>query len=312
DMATDQSLYGLIAYDRLLKGEKPLYDMTDMMSKKGGTPYTEYQAEKLEVTFAGFAEDQTIEKSPYGIVEIPDGNSAAGKEFIEWNTERDGSGVSYQLGENLSMPEHDITLYAQGENIEYSIDYETNGGEFNTDNIEEIYNVDDEIKLPTYDDIKKEDYTYAGWYEDKKFAGEKTAIIPTGSYGDKVLYAKWIDASPSEDVKNVEKMIYDLPSEEELTPADREAVAEARKAYDELSSDEQEIVANIDKLTTLEKRLEELSDELSIKTNLKDGLVTKANKHTFDLWAKDENGEKIDPADIEVTNNEQTVSVNWN
>lgn len=312
DMATDQSLYGLIAYDRFLKGEKTLYDMTDMMSKKGGTPYTEYQAEKLEVTFAGFAEDQTIEKSPYGIVEIPDGNSAAGKEFIEWNTERDGSGVSYQLGENLSMPEHDITLYAQGENIEYSIDYETNGGEFNTDNIEDTYTVDDEIKLPTADDIKKEDYTFAGWYEDKKFTGEKTTIIPTGSYGDKVLYAKWIDASPSEEVKNVEKMIDDLPSEEELTPADKEAVAEARKAYDELSSDEQEIVSNIDKLITLEKRLEELSDELSIKTNLKDGLVTKADKHTFDLWAKDENGEKIDPADIEVTNNEQTVSVNWN
>src|SRR5699024_2392865 len=33
-MATDQSIYGLIAYNRFKKGENPLYDMTDMIENQ--------------------------------------------------------------------------------------------------------------------------------------------------------------------------------------------------------------------------------------------------------------------------------------
>ncbi|MEI3611566.1 DUF4430 domain-containing protein [Pseudogracilibacillus sp. SO30301A] len=56
---------------------------------------------------------------------------------------------------------------------------------------------------------------------------------------------------------------------------------------------------------------EEQNLDVSLTTNLEDGLVTKADKLTFDLWAKDENGNKISAGEIQVTNNGQPVSINW-
>src|SRR5699024_11164533 len=41
---------------------------------------------------------------------------------------------------------------------------------------------------------------------------------------------------------------------------------------------------------------------VSIETNLEDGLVTKADRQTFDLFAKDANGDKIATKNIIVTN----------
>lgn len=54
-----------------------------------------------------------------------------------------------------------------------------------------------------------------------------------------------------------------------------------------------------------------VTDEISIITNLTDQLTTKAEKLTFDLWAKDVEGNKISLSNIRVTNNEQYVDVNW-
>src|SRR5699024_3198921 len=50
---------------------------------------------------------------------------------------------------------------------------------------------------------------------------------------------------------------------------------------------------------------------VSIETNLEDGLVTKADRQTFDLFAKDANGDKIATKNIIVTNNEEEVAINW-
>lgn len=312
-MATDQSLYGLIAYDRFLKGENPLYDMTDMMSGKGGKSYTEYQAKKLNVSFVGLEEEQTDKKSPYGIVDIIEGTSKDGKEFLSWNSKADGSGTTYYPGEKLSMPNHNITLFAQFENIEYSITYETNGGAFVRDDIETTYTIDDNIILPIASDVEKEGYTFVGWYENNEFEGKAITSIPFGSYGDKVFYAKWkevIDVD-HEAIKTVESMIDNLPDVEELSLIDQNSVTEARKAYDNLTKDEQQLVSNIEKLILLELKLEELSDGLSITTNLEDNFITKADMLTFDIWAKDKDGKKINPSDIAVTNNGKDVSVNW-
>ena len=54
-----------------------------------------------------------------------------------------------------------------------------------------------------------------------------------------------------------------------------------------------------------------VSDAISITTNLEDQLVTKADKLTFDLWARDDAGKKISTEHIQVTNNSNTVKVNW-
>lgn len=36
----------------------------------------------------------------------------ADQSFVGWNTAADGSGVTYQPGETLTMPDNDVTLYA--------------------------------------------------------------------------------------------------------------------------------------------------------------------------------------------------------
>lgn len=49
----------------------------------------------------------------------------------------------------------------------------------------------------------------------------------------------------------------------------------------------------------------------TLTTDLVNGLVTKSDRLTFDLWAKDAYGNKIEASDIEVLNNNQTVAINW-
>lgn len=52
------------------------------------------------------------------------------------------------------------------------------------------------------------------------------------------------------------------------------------------------------------------SEAPTITTDLKD-MITKADKITFDLWARDADGKKINVSNIQVTNNEKPVSVTW-
>ncbi len=68
-----------------------------------------------------------------GVYEL--GNSAtlpsatrAGFTFQGWNTNADGSGTDYAAGATLTMPAHDMTLYAQWQSIPYSITFNTQGG----------------------------------------------------------------------------------------------------------------------------------------------------------------------------------------
>lgn len=73
----------------------------------------------------------------------------------------------------------------------YTITYELNGGT-KTNNLAETYRYGTKYVIPT-DRVKKEGYIFAGWYYNSDFSGEKITEISTTDYGDKILYAKWID-----------------------------------------------------------------------------------------------------------------------
>lgn len=111
-MATDQAVYGLIAYDRYVKGKLPLYNMTD---QKDGS-YKTTVAKKYNVTFDGNGKDDTKESTYSPFAEIVLTNEGMAENFVGWNTKADGSGTMYVSGEILSMPEQDICLYAIYEN----------------------------------------------------------------------------------------------------------------------------------------------------------------------------------------------------
>ncbi|WP_340085043.1 DUF4430 domain-containing protein [Siminovitchia sp. FSL H7-0308] len=61
----------------------------------------------------------------------------------------------------------------------------------------------------------------------------------------------------------------------------------------------------VDGINTIE------STEVTITTSLEDRVTTKADKLTFDLWAKDSDGNKIEASHVKVTNNGNPVAVNW-
>ena len=53
-------------------------------------------------------------------------------------------------------------------------------------------------------------------------------------------------------------------------------------------------------------------EDITINVDLVDGLVTKTDKITFDLWARTLDDVKIDTNNIQVTNNGEIAGVNWN
>jgi len=107
-MATDQALYGLIAYDRFKKGLNRLYDMSDMQNGE----YSYMAATTNTIHFEGnqVGESSSQSVSPYALVTIPD---LSATDFVAWNTRQDGTGTTYMPNERLVMPEYSVTLYAQ-------------------------------------------------------------------------------------------------------------------------------------------------------------------------------------------------------
>ncbi|MDD2493230.1 MAG: InlB B-repeat-containing protein, partial [Bacilli bacterium] len=86
-----------------------------------------------------------------------------------------------------TMPSQNITLYAKWNPIIYSITYNLDGGENNTNLI--IYTVESEsfqFLNPT-----KEGYTFSGWYSNVECTGIPILKIDIGTIGNIILYAKW-------------------------------------------------------------------------------------------------------------------------
>lgn len=112
--------------------------------------------------------------------------------FSGWNTEKDGSGLSFSNGQTISNltsePGETVTLYAQWTPYSYKITYYLNKGSLPED-APLGYSYGDEFELP---EPTRENYVFLGWYEDKKFTESKkvTSITPKTA-GNKTLYAKW-------------------------------------------------------------------------------------------------------------------------
>ena len=112
--------------------------------------------------------------------------------FVEWNTEKDGSGTSYAPGDEIYLTD-DEELYAQWTNITYSITYETNGGTLAAGKSNpEAYINDSELTYPTESEITRSGYKFAGWYPNSDFSGERQYSKAAGVKENIILYAKWL------------------------------------------------------------------------------------------------------------------------
>ncbi len=108
--------------------------------------------------------------------------------------------VGWYADVNLSIPQPLIpkgsmgnkTLYAKWAVAFYSVSYELNSGT-NAPGNPTVYTIlENTITLlnPT-----RSHYTFGGWYTTSEFTGTAVTSIPSGSFGDKTFYAKWVPDS---------------------------------------------------------------------------------------------------------------------
>ena len=102
----------------------------------------------------------------------------------------------------------DKTFYAKWDIITYNITYTPNGGTMITTSPPASYNINSPtITLPTFNE--RCGYKFDGWFDNSGFSGTEIKTIPSGSTGNKTLYAKWTNTP---DTPKKEMLSYSLPS----------------------------------------------------------------------------------------------------
>ena len=261
-MATDQAVYGLIAYDRWLSGQTSLYDMRDSDTNN----YIWSDSITYTIKFDGNSYTDSFDStySPYETAELPVTPVNGEMELIGWNTKADGTGTMYLPKELLSMPEQDITLYAQYGKPDFPITWELNGGLL-ADGVvlPDVYRPStDSFELPTAQEIAKPGYTFEGWYDNETFKGSPVIAVEKGSYGEKNFYAKWLtDWGP------ITRFYTIVNSWTTITLADKTSIKEARAIYDGMEQNQKDAVGSI-----AYKKLENAEAELARQEEMNRGV----------------------------------------
>lgn len=117
-----------------------------------------------------------------------------GYTFTSWNTKADGSGTSYadqKSVNNLTTNGGTVELYAQWTVIDYTINYELNGGELPSGQSNPTtYNV--ETNTFTLINPTRKGYDFAGWTEGNGTTPQTDVTIEKGSTTGALTYkAQW-------------------------------------------------------------------------------------------------------------------------
>ena len=99
----------------------------------------------------------------------------------------------------------------------YTITYELNGG--TKANNRTSYTKEIET-FALQDATGRENYTFAGWFDNAEFEGDAVTEIVKGSEGDKIFYAKWIPEVYSIVYHNIEGATFETPNPETYTVED--------------------------------------------------------------------------------------------
>ena len=119
-----------------------------------------------------------------------------GYTFDEWNTAADGTGTSYEDGQQVSNlttePNGTVTLYAQWKANSYSVSLNLNNGKF-VEGYQGItsYTYGTTTLLPDAEQVTRSGYRFEGWYADEKFQDGPYTQISAADLGNKTFYARW-------------------------------------------------------------------------------------------------------------------------
>ena len=118
--------------------------------------------------------------------------SREGYTFMEWNTQKDGSGTSYGVGAkyNSDKKNESVTLYAQWDPIAYTIKFDSNGGTGTMDNQLYAYGIENYLSQNAY---TREGYEFAGWkYNNRIYDDRELVKDLTTTDGDVLTFvAQW-------------------------------------------------------------------------------------------------------------------------
>ena len=119
--------------------------------------------------------------------------------FTGWNTQADGKGTAYKLGDNFTLTDEDIVLYAQWSKnapAQVNVSYDANGGTGTMESI--IGDVGSKIVIEQ-NGFARSGYTFTGWntQADGKGTAYKAGDSFTLTDKDTVLYAQWSKNSGS-------------------------------------------------------------------------------------------------------------------
>lgn len=113
--------------------------------------------------------------------------SKEGYSFAGWYDNEEFSGTAITVLPAGSV-QSDSTYYAKWESIAYSIEFVTCGGVIDED-VPKEYVTGTELQLP--DKVTKENYNFAGWYDNPEYTGNVYTSIMKTDIGNLTFYAKW-------------------------------------------------------------------------------------------------------------------------
>lgn len=290
-MASDQATYALIAYDRFMNNHTRLQNLMDQKT----TPYKSFKAKPVNLTYD--INGMTDVKSSFYLASAKikaDTNTPKGKIFKNWNSKQDGSGISYNAGDILSMPKESITLYGQYDYKKYGLSLNTNDGKITTV-VPTTFTVDDTILLPTEETIQKEGFAFDGWYATNDFKGTPIKQVDKGTTENVTLFAKWIGT-------DYLKVINSINNIGEVTLEKENKIKEARTDFDNLDKEQQNRVTNLNTLVAAEAKIKELIEAATeeekinaavkaVETSINEiGEVTLASQNSIEKARKEYNG----------------------
>ena len=147
------------------------------------TLYANYSINSYTISFdsAGGSAVTSITQEYNTAVSAPAAPSRNGYGFNGWLTE-EGEAFVFD-----KIPAYDVALTADWEPIRYTITYNLNGG-VNASANPAYYTI--ENKTVTFAAPTRRGYAFIGWFTDGDYTEEITEI-PTGSYGEVEIHAKW-------------------------------------------------------------------------------------------------------------------------
>ncbi|HCC37564.1 MAG TPA: hypothetical protein DEQ14_08085, partial [Treponema sp.] len=119
-------------------------------------------------------------------VTLPDAFFREGYTFGDWNTEPDGTGLTYKARDSYK-PTGNVTLYARWQ---YTVTFNINDGTGTTPEPQTV-NIGESVTIPDGSGLSRSGYTFAGWNTASDGTGTN---YDTGEHtlpGNVILYAIW-------------------------------------------------------------------------------------------------------------------------